>query len=268
LHRIRIGYRFVSSTILTHNTTSGGSMLTTINNRRIDDEETSAILLKDLLLQNNYPVIYLKGDEPPDYWFQIGSDRFAVEVVSITDSLDENSILNYIKRDIEYRFSSQNEPLPGSFVISVSGKPAIRDFYTKGQFSKSIEEICTNIKKLEKCGTFTITGKGRNRLDIIRGTTDESHISIMRSTCSWEEDSVISFYTRIKDAIERKAYKLRKVEEPWILLLFCYSVDCSPDVITAAYEKIEQSVKSCSEFHTIAFVHERKVYIGKTSFKI
>jgi len=222
--------------------------------------------LKSLSLDNN--LTWEKGDEPPDYYLYINGNKYAVEIttlmekVSIGDNIPpiptkgiEGSLRSFVKNVEET--AKKNGYLNGVYTVSflrhIHGFKEIKE-----ELKNSLLEYIKNTKNLENHPEKEVF---RQRIggicDISKNHNKSNRVDSNGIRLGWGEvdsyklpkESDVS-YQLLKERIDNKMGKLKKINEPKILIL----LDNYHFAESEVYRNNILHISSIDFFHTIFLV--------------
>jgi len=189
----------------------------------------------DIYLKSNFQGVATawedveQKNEPPDYYLSISGDRYAVEVTILMSHLKAEGV---------------NQPIAAIYALYAKLKTLITDAATKlgvldGAYLISINKLIPDLRKklpsikkealnyiiknhgkvsAEKCTIYT---KNEFLIKIKKIHNTKSYIAVNGSTLvRWQGEAEKELVEILKDAIETKKQKLRKISEKKLLLLY------------------------------------------------
>ncbi len=196
-------------------------------------------------------------DEPPDYYLDIGTDRFAVEVTSIVDYItvngSEKSSVGIAAGLVEFCKERGQEALDegvlhGCYELFL--EPMNNLGARKQEIKKRVFDYMRRTAHVKKADPEVLAQDGHNIIQIEKWSDQPNCLEPSTSPGGVEWGSPKEEVRKLLVGVLRnKCEKLRKVSRPWILLLLDrYNLAEPADWLDAA------QTLSFDGFHTVACV--------------
>jgi hypothetical protein len=188
---------------------------------------------------------------PPDFYLRLGDDTFAVEVMSLFtqygqggDSVSEESIWKATERltdEVEIE-AAQAGILHGGYVLTLDG-PYDNFFHSKKQLRSLLLKFITDTQGVAATPgalEFVELPSGqRCAVNKYESASDWVAAAIFSDGGDWNWEVVTELRMLLDDAVSKKAWKLRGVPQPWVLLL----LDRHHFARSQEYDRVRQALE-------------------------
>jgi hypothetical protein len=221
----------------------------------------------DTFLKQQYQaldIVWADGDrnKPPDYFLQIRSNKYAVEVTSIIErTMFGNRIMEHIEIDksiknfIESikRDAIDKNILNGAYIVRY--KPIIDFGKQKQAISIRIRDYLLRTQSVSSAPEEVIAGQGHLRWYIYKVHSDKSYLSVTTGDAKWNGEAEGELVALINEALEEKVKKLINIPLPKILLLY----DRFVWIDASKWNKYLGKLNNVDQFHTIFLISDKSV---------
>jgi hypothetical protein len=214
----------------------------------------------DHFLRNTSPdadLVWEDGDEPPDYYFRLNDMRYAVEVTRFMDKASfsakaemtipsQSDFINEIEQ-----IAREKNVLRGLYVVRFNGN------FEKSQRGRAkvrsgILNYLENTKELETAAFQWVYELDGHSCGIEKryGHPDMMHPPRSNNQIKWSADVITELPEIVEDRLSDKAYKLRNIIFPKILLLYDWYHLAGQQIFAECVSKLP----SLTSFHTVFIV--------------
>jgi hypothetical protein len=167
------------------------------------------------------------SDEPPDWYLEIGPNRYAVEATSVVDYLWEfdpplpsfsvsSSLASFVDR-VEKEAKSKG-PLNGAYLVSLAPIPNLRD-HEEWLFDELMSYI-DRTRDQASADEYELGKLGFSTLFISKFESDREYVAEAVSFgAKFEGQALDDLHNVLSSIFEKKSILLRNLREPVILLL-------------------------------------------------
>lgn len=169
-----------------------------------------------------------EADDPPDYWLDVGVDRFAVEITSIVKDHDYAALCNAIHRSIKVEIES-DDSVSGKFAVEFFRHPEIPKKRTS-EWMKLIADAVTTIRGLagsELDSESRVFQDKNGHITVSKWSAEGNTVGMYRiPEAKYDGDVQVELNSLLEQAIVKKFQKLQKKG----VMAVC------PDVILLLYD--------------------------------
>ncbi|NTW70472.1 MAG: hypothetical protein HGB23_11645 [Chlorobiaceae bacterium] len=169
-----------------------------------------------------------EADDPPDYWLDVGVDRFAVEITSIVKDHGYDALCNAVHRSIKAEIES-DDSVSGMYAVEFFRYPEIPKKWTSER-RKLIADAVTKIRGLagsEPDSESRIFQDKSGHITVSKWSAEGNTVGMCRiPEAKYEGDAQVELSLLLEQAIGKKFQKLQKKG----VMAVC------PDVILLLYD--------------------------------
>ena len=221
----------------------------------------------DTFLKQRYQdldIVWADGgrNKPPDYFLQLRSDQYAVEVTSIIEratfgdrnithiEIDKSikSFIEGVKRD-----AITENILKGAYVVRY--KPIIDFGKQKQAISIKIRDYIMRTQCVNSAPEEAIAGQGHYGWYIHKLHPNKNYLTVTTADAKWQGEAENELIVLINKAMEDKVKKLANIQLPKILLLH----DRFIWIDAREWSKYLPELTHVDHFHTIFLISDKSV---------
>jgi hypothetical protein len=230
---------------------------------RKDEENCRAVF--DAFLHSRLPektrIEWNPGTNPPDYFLHLDGFTYAVEITALSLKY-ESGARRMVMRSLVtslHQFAESIEDgarsagiLRGSYLLYVS-KP-IEDFERlRGKLALRIVGYIESTQALSSAPEETVFEQGRQRITICKTGAQKDQLAMGGpSLAKRESEAAVEVCDLLQEALAGKAYKLRHIAPPWVLVIRDAYLFAEPRLFSDCLSHLQ----SVADFHTVFLVSQ------------
>ncbi len=228
-----------------------------MSEKRIDEEKVSADCLEYYLKNKggcNKVIVKKNEDDPPDFWFIIDDEKYAIEVTSIVTGQGYLANIKKLTKTIK-KVSQENDILIGKYSLLIFREPNIprRNSTIWHDLVKRCYSFIQSTKDFDSTNQKMLYKDSNGYIQITKIEKNGSTIGyIFSAPMQWEAETQVELTQLMQKAVDEKQRKLLKKGVPDICpknILLLY--DAYGNVELDDAQKALSNVEGYKWFHSV-----------------